>query len=125
MPKFHRGWPLFSEPIDNLAVERLLNSDVAHARCCRRLVPMLVTGWTRDHIARTDFPFGAAPALGPAAARGDDQPLAKRMGMPCGPGAGLERHQTGADARRLNRLKQRIDPHIAGEIFRRSLGGRL
>ena len=75
------------QPLDDLAVERLLNCDVAHAGCRRRPVPMFFAGRAHDDIAGADFRLRTAPTLHPAAASGNDQPLAQRVGMPRGAGA--------------------------------------
>ena len=72
-----------------------------------------------DDVALLDFLDGAALALHPAAAGGDDQGLAQRVGVPGGAGAGLEGDARAADARRGGRLEQRIDAHGAGEIVGR------
>ena len=67
--------------------------------------------------------FGSAPALRPAETGGDDQRLAKRMGVPRGAGAGLEGDAGAEAARRFGRLKQRVDANGAGEVFGRSFSG--
>src|SRR6516164_7342178 len=113
------------QPLDDLAVERLLDGNVAHAGRRRRPVPMLFTGRAHDHIASADFLLGPAPTPHPPATGGNDQPLTQRVGMPSRAGAGFERNQRGGDARRIGCLEQRVDPHITGEIFRRTFGGRL
>jgi hypothetical protein len=58
---------------------------------------MLLTGRAPDHVTRPDFRDRAFPALHQTASRCHDQGLAQRMGVPRGPGAGLERD---ADAER-------------------------
>jgi hypothetical protein len=42
----------FFHPVDRFAVQRLLNGDVRHRGRRRSVVPMLLTGWNPDHIAR-------------------------------------------------------------------------
>jgi hypothetical protein len=86
---------------------------------------MFFAGRTHDHVACADFALGAALALHPAKAGGDDQPLAKRMRVPGSAGPGFEGNQGGGDPRRICRLEQWVDPHITGEIFRRTFGGGL
>lgn len=46
----------------------------------------------RDDVAGTDLFNRAAFGLNASDALGDDQRLAKRMGVPSGSGAGLEAH---------------------------------
>src|SRR4051812_5636814 len=45
--------------------------------------------------------------------------------VPSSAGARLEDNQAGRDTGWIRRLKQRVDPHSAAEIFRRTFGGRL
>ena len=78
-----------------------------------------------DHVTLPDLLDGAALALHPAAAGGDDQRLPQRMRVPGGAGAGLERDARAADPRRVGRVEQRIDTHGAGEPVRRSFARRL
>src|SRR5271166_1519814 len=79
----------FLQPVYDLAVERLLNGNVADARGCSGPVPMFLARRTHDDVPRSDFSLGTAPALHPAATRGDDQSLAKRVSMPRRMRAGL------------------------------------
>src|SRR5215207_3997173 len=78
-------------PLDHLAVERLLDGDVRHARSGRRPVPVLYPRREPDHVAGTDLLDRPALALHPAAAGRDDQGLAERVRVPRRPRAGLER----------------------------------
>src|SRR5436305_147155 len=97
------------QPVDDLAVERLLDGDVSHGRTRRGPVPVLLARREPDHVAGMDLLDRAALPLDPAAARRDDEGLAQRMGMPGRPGPGLERDAgTGRTGRGL-RLKQRVD----------------
>ena len=59
-------------------------------------MPMLFTRRELNHIARTDFFNRAAFALHPAAAENHNERLTKRMRVPCGARARLER-DAGAD----------------------------
>ena len=112
-------------PVDGLAVELFLNGDVRHGRGRRGTVPMLLARREPDHVTRPNFLDRASPALYQAATRRHDQGLAQRVGVPCGTGARLER-DTGADrARWIVCLEQGVNAHGAGEILRRSFGGRL
>ena len=67
----------------------------------RGAVPVLLAGRKPDDVAGPDFLDRAALALRPAAAGGDDQGLAERMGVPGGAGAGLEGDAGAADAGRI------------------------
>src|SRR2546427_4189008 len=83
-------------PVDDLGVEFFLDGDVRHFAVRRGAMPMLLSRRTRDHVPRMNFLDGAFPALHEAAARGHNERLTLRMGMPGGSGARLER-----DARTL------------------------
>src|SRR5207248_3059417 len=78
-------------PVDRLAVQRFLNSDMSHRGRRCRAVPMLLAGCKPDHITWPNFLDRAALALHPAEAGRDDQRLAEWMGMPGGAGTRLER----------------------------------
>src|SRR3981081_2237683 len=112
-------------PIDVLAVQRFLNSDVRHRRRRRCAMPMLQATRKPDYIAGPNFLDRAALTLNPAQARDDDQCLAERMRMPGGAGARLECDAATADTRRIRRLEQGVDADHAGEIFGRSRSGWL
>jgi hypothetical protein len=112
-------------PVHHFAVEHFRDGNVRHRRCRRRTVPVLVVRRTPDDIAGADFLDRPAFALRPADARRDDQRLSERMRVPCGARAGLERDNRPADAGGVGALKGRVYPDIAGELFRRSLDGRL
>ena len=103
----------------------LLDGDVGHGRGGRGAVPVLFSGRKPDDVAGTDLLDGPAPALGAAAAGGDDEGLAERMGVPGGARAGLEGDAGADDARGIGRLKQRIDADRAGEVICRALAGWL
>src|SRR5215475_4421677 len=87
-------------------------------------MPMLLAGWRPDHVAGTDLLCRLPPGLNPAAAGGDDQGLAQRMGVPGAAGAGLEGDVSAAGARGVARRKQRIDAHLSGEVVGRTFVGR-
>src|SRR5262249_6689959 len=101
----------FLHPVDRLPVELFHYGAVGHRRGRRCAVPVLDAGRTPDHITRPDFLLGLAPALRPAAPRGDDQRLPQRMGMPGGTRARFERHQRAESTGRPWRIEQRVDPY--------------
>ena len=103
------------QPLNDLAVELLLNSNVGHARCGRSAVPMLFAGREPDDITGPDLLDRATFALSPAKARRNDQSLPERMSVSCCSCAWLECYAGGLDKSRIRRLKQRIDAHIASE----------
>ena len=91
----------------------------------RRAVPMLLTRRERDHVAGPDLLDRATPALSAAAACRHDQRLAQRVGVPGGPGAGLER-DAGAERHAPDRgLEERVDADRAGELLGWSFAGGL
>src|SRR5215211_5706921 len=96
------------QPVDGLAVELLLDCDVAYGRGRRGPVPVLLAGREPDHIAGPDLLDRPAFALRPAAAGRHDQGLAERVGVPSGPRAGLEGDQGAGDAGRIRCLEQGI-----------------
>ena len=79
------------QPIDDLAVELLLDGDMRHGRGRRGTVPVLLARREPDHVAGMDLLDRAALPLDPAAAGRDDEGLAQRVGVPRRPGPGLER----------------------------------
>src|SRR6266700_2814070 len=107
------------------SVHRFLDRDMRHGGGGRRAVPVLVAGRAPDHVAGADFDARLLLALRPAGARSDDEGLAKRMAVPCGPGAGLKGHDRSSDARWIRPLEHGIDANVTGEPVSRTLGGRL
>src|SRR5215204_3281852 len=112
-------------PLDDLAVQRLLDGDMGHRRRCLGAVPVLLAGCRPDHVAWADLLDRTAPALHPAATRRDDQRLAERMGVPIAARARLESDGGSRCTRRLARLEQWVDADRAGEPVGRSAVGRL
>src|SRR6266550_3970614 len=104
-------------PLNDFAVERLLNRDVRHRRCRRGAVPMSLVRRAPDHVARTQLNFWLALALYPAKAGGDDQNLPERMCMPSRTRARLEGHTRAAHTRRIGSLEQRVNAHSAGKVL--------
>src|SRR5215467_10541191 len=80
-------------PGDVLAVERLLGSDMNHARRRCGTVPVLFVRRNPDNVARLNLAHFAAPALYPARAGDDEQRLAERMRVPSGARTRFEAHQ--------------------------------
>src|SRR4051794_7333835 len=79
------------EPGYRRPVQRLLDVDVGHRIRRRRAVPVLLVGRAQKQVARIEFEDRASLHLCPADAIRDDQGLAKRMLVPGGAGARLER----------------------------------
>src|SRR5437762_3047629 len=112
-------------PVDDLAVEFLLDRDMRHGGGRRSAMPMLFAGRAQDHVARSNHLDRAAPALHQSAARRDDQRLPQRMRVPIAPRARLECHVGAARACRRRRLEELVNTHSAGEIFGGSSRGGL
>ena len=86
-------------PVDNLAIELFLNGNVRHGGGRRGPMPVLLTRSEPDHVTGANLLDRPSPALGQAAARGDNQGLTKRMSVPCRPRAGLEGYAGSLNAR--------------------------
>ena len=86
-------------PIDRLSVERLLDGDVGHGGGWGGAMPMLLARREDHDIAGANFLDRPALALRPAAARGDDENLTKRVCMPGCARARLERDGVAGPAR--------------------------
>src|ERR1700728_4011275 len=112
-------------PLDDLAVECLLDRDVGHPRSGRRPMPVPAIRRTPDHIARANLEDRPTLALRPSTAGGDDERLAERMAVPRRACAWLKGDAGARDPGRLRRAVQRINPHGSGEVFCGSLLGRL
>src|SRR5665213_1097346 len=112
-------------PLDELAVEHLLDRDVSHRRGGRGTVPMSMARRAPNHVARADLDDGFALALRPSAASRDDERLTERMRVPGGACARFESHARARDTGRLRRRIQGINPDGAGEEIRGSLLSRL
>src|SRR5689334_15912138 len=112
-------------PVDGRAVELFLDSDVAHSRGGRGAVPVLLVGGKPHHITGTNVLDRSTLTLNPAATGGDDQCLAERMRVPRSARPNLEGYEVHADAGRVRRIVQRINPHGSREILGWPLAGRL
>src|SRR3954471_16333114 len=93
------------QPSDVLAVLKLGDGDMRHCGRWRCPVPMLQAGRKPDDIAWPNFFDRPAVGLAPAEPRRDDQRLAKRMCVPRGARARLERDMSDGHAPRIARLK--------------------
>jgi hypothetical protein len=102
-------------PIDDLAVQPLLNRDVRHGGCRCRAVPVFLSRREPDYIAGMNFLDGATISLHPSAACGDNQGLSKGMRMPRGARARFKRDAGTGNQRWIGRLKQRVDTDCAGK----------
>ncbi len=78
-------------------------------------MPVLFVGREPDDVAGVNFFYRAAFVLGPAAAGGDDEGLAERVGVPRSACAGLERDVCASDECWIGSLEERIDADSAGE----------
>ncbi len=67
-------------PVNDLAVELFLNSDVGHGCGWRGAVPMFLSRREPDHVTRSNVLDWTTPALDPATASRHDQRLAKPGG---------------------------------------------
>ena len=113
------------EPVHNFSVELFLDGDMGHGGGESGPVPVFFAGGKPDDIAGTDLLDGRAFALSQAAAGGDDQRLAERVGMPCGSRARLEGDACTLNECWIRSLEERIDPYCAGEPIGGSFGGGL
>src|SRR5438876_4099406 len=112
-------------PVDNLAVELLLDGDMRHRRGRRCAMPMLFARRARDHVARPYHSDRTAPALYQPAARRHDKRLTQGMRVPVAASAWLERHVGATRTCRAGRLEELVDADSAGEILGRSSRGGL
>jgi hypothetical protein len=77
-------------PVDALAVQAFNDRNMRHSGRGGCAVPMLLTGWAPDDVARSDDSYGFSPALHEPATRRHDENLTERMRVPGGSSAGLE-----------------------------------
>src|SRR5579872_4292793 len=105
------------------AVERFLHGDMGHAVARRSAVPVLFARRNPDHVARSKFAYRTALGLEAADAGDDIERLPKRVRVPIGSRARLERDAAGPNPRRRRRFDDRILPDRAGKtLFRRAAG---
>src|SRR5436853_2465945 len=107
-------------PVNDLAVQRLLNGDVSHGCCRRSAMPVLQSWREPHHVPRTDLLNRAALALSPTATTCDNECLPKRMRVPRGARARLERDTRTGGACWSICLQQWIDADGAGEPISRA-----
>jgi hypothetical protein len=98
---------------------------VGHGGVGSRAVPVPAARFAPDDVAGTDLGLGLAFALVPADARGDDQGLAQRVGVPGASRAGLKADQRAGRASRIAPGELPLDGDVAGEIVVRALLRRL
>src|SRR5579871_6562146 len=113
----------FFEPVDGFSVEFFLDGDVGHGGGGGGAVPVFLAGGEPDDVAGAEFFDGAAVALGPAEAGGDDEGLAEGVGVPVGAGAGFEGDGSGGDAGRILTVEEGVDADGAGEPVGGAFGG--
>src|SRR5947209_361574 len=112
-------------PVNGLAVETFLNSDVRHGRGWRGPVPMFLPRRKPDHVTWPNLLNRPTPALDPATARCHNQGLTQRVGVPCCPSARLEGDTGPGHACRIGCLEQRVNADRAGKILGWTFTGRL
>jgi hypothetical protein len=112
-------------PVHHLAIFLFLNGDVRHGCGWACAVPVFFSGGEPDDVSGAYLFNGAAFALAPSAAGCDDEGLAERMRVPGRPRAGFKGYVGTLDKCRVRRLKQRINPHRAGEPVFRAFAGWL
>jgi hypothetical protein len=70
-----------------------------------------------DHVTGPNSSIGPLQRCARPLPGRHDKGLAQRMGVPRGPGSGLERDTRAGHTRRIGRLEERVDAHRAGEIL--------
>jgi hypothetical protein len=88
-------------------------------------MPVLQSGREPDNVAGPDFLDWPVLALHPAQAGCDEQCLTEWVCVPRSTGAGLECNAAAGHPCRIARLEQGVNADRTGEIFPRSLTGRL
>ena len=86
-------------PVDDLAVEPLLNGDVRQGGARNGAASASSGAETRPHHRAISSAF----ALSPAAFRGHNERLPERVRMPCGSCTRFERHVSGLHELRIRR----------------------
>src|SRR6185312_4719810 len=115
----------FFHPVHNFPVFLFLDSNMSHRCGWCGTVPVFFAGRKPDHVTGPDLLDRATFALGPPAARGNDESLTERMCVPRRPGARLECYACALHKGRIRRLKKRIDSYRAGEPIYWSFPGGL
>ncbi len=108
----------FFHPVNDLAIELLLDRDMSHSGCGSGSMPMLFTGRKPDYISRPNFLDGLAIALNPATPSRDNQSLVQWMRVPCSACAGFERNAGTLNTCWGRCLKKWIDPYSVSEPVR-------
>src|ERR1700733_6175728 len=78
-----------------------------------------------NHISGANLLYRTAFPLSPSTACGDNQGLSKRMRMPGSTRSGLKGDAGASNARRVGRLKKRVNADSAGKPVCRTFAGRL
>jgi hypothetical protein len=108
------------KPIDGLFVEHFRDSNMHHANLCGRTVPVLLSDFEEDNIARPHLFDRSTFSLNQAEALDDDDRLASRVCVPTGAGARLEGNDSTVGVPASIRRKKRIDANVAGEPVSRA-----
>ena len=111
-------------PVDDLALEFLLDGDVRHRAVRRGAVPMLLSGRTRDHISGMNLFDRTSLALHEASTLRHNERLTQGMVVPSRAGARLEGDPRTLRAARSTGLEQRLDADLTGEPLPRSFARR-
>ncbi len=102
-------------PFDDFAIELFLKGDVRHGGGGSGAVPVFFAGFEPDDVPGMNFFDGAAFALGPAAAGGNDERLAEGVRVPRGAGAGFEGDVGALNEGGIGCMEQRVNADCAGE----------
>src|SRR3569833_1560512 len=104
-------------PVNDLAVECFLNSNLSHGCGRRGAMPVFLAGRAADHIARPDHDRGFTPTLCDPHACSDDERLPEGMRVPGAPGAGFESDTSAADAGGCGGFEERINADRSREVL--------
>src|SRR5271165_5477752 len=105
------------------AVLHLSDGDMRHGAVRRRAVPVLLVRGEPDDVSGSYLLDRAAVALHMAEPGDDQQRLAERVRVPCGPGAWFERNRGRAQS--ATAAEWRVDPDSPGEVIFGPFLGRL
>ena len=128
----HNSQPALARPSDRSAVTCSSQSTVLPSSCSwmamcviavvgRGAMPVLLAWREPDDVAGRISSIGPPQRCAQAAAGGDDEHLAQRVGVPGRARAGLERHARAAQRGRCRRLEKRVHADRARELLGRCL----